>query len=209
MRRFGATLALALVIMCPFRLACAVEQAAYEVVETVGNVEIRRYEEGVLAEVSVMASRDEATSKAFRVLFDYIGGENAGEQEISMTAPVVQRPAAPAPNGLDAVELADARSWEVAFFLPADYGLAQTPAPADERVRLTRFEGGRLAALRFSGFWSNDNFAKHTRELRGVLAEAGLSIAAGPIFAYYDPPFMPWFLRRNEVLFVLETTSEP
>lgn len=208
MRGFSAILALLLVLMCPFRSASAVEQAAYEVVDSVGEVEIRRYDEGVLAEVSVEASRDEATSKAFRVLFDYIGGNNAGERKISMTAPVVQRPAAREPASLDSADLGQPRRWEIAFFLPADYALEESPAPDDDRVTLTRFAGGRLAALRFSGFWSDDNFAEHTRELREVLAEAGLPIAAGPIFAYYDPPFMPWFLRRNEVLFVLETAGQ-
>jgi hypothetical protein len=28
--------------------------------------------------------------------------------------------------------------------------------------------------------------------------------AGEPVWARYDPPFMPWFLRRNEVLIPIE-----
>lgn len=202
-------LMLLVALVVPLRGASAIEEAGYEVVDTLGEVEIRQYRRGVLAEVTLTANRDDAASQAFRVLFDYIGGANADARKISMTAPVVQRPAAQTSAAFDEAALAEPRQWRVAFFLPAEFDLDQSPVPADARVKLTPFAGGRLAALRFSGFWSDENFSMHAKALRERLDHAGLTPGAGPLFAYYDPPFMPWLFRRNEVMFEIHEPSAP
>lgn len=190
--------------------AFAFEEPEYDVVEQFDDVEIRRYGDGVLAEVSVEANRDDATEEAFRILVKYIGGDNEAEQKISMTAPVVQRARREATDdGFDEAALGRPRTWTVAFFLPSAFALDETPAPSDERIALTRFEGGTMAAIRFSGFWSDENFAEHARELKTFLTERGYEISGGPVFAYYDPPFMPWFMRRNEVLYPLASGTGP
>jgi hypothetical protein len=41
------------------------------------------------------------------------------------------------------------------------------------------------------------------------MRQKGLEPAGEPIFARYNPPFMPWFLRRNEVLIPVGNGSQP
>jgi hypothetical protein len=39
----------------------------------------------------------------------------------------------------------------------------------------------------------------HSTLLRQRIGERWLTAAGEPVFARYDPPFKPWFLRRNEI----------
>ena len=67
--------------------------------------------------------------------------------------------------------------------------------PSIERVcsRVTAPEQSRLAT-----------WAMETPDLRGLAEGAGLAIAEGPFFYFYDDPFtLPWN-RRNEVAFRLQ-----
>ena len=82
--------------------------------------------------------------------------------------------------------------------------------------RMTRgFEGlagaaRRVAAVTFSGTWGADRFDAIARELLGKLAAAGQAPGGPPVYARYDPPWTPWFLRKNEVLVPLaDAASAP
>ena len=79
--------------------------------------------------------------------------------------------------------------------------------PGDERLRLRVEPGGRYAAVRYSGTWSRERFESHLRKLEQWITTNGWSAAGSPIWARYDPPFMPWFLRRNEILIPLAETE--
>jgi len=69
-----------------------VEQAKYDVVETHGTIEIRDYSPMIVAEVSVSGDREEAISAGFRMIADYIFGNNISSQKVAMTAPVIEEP---------------------------------------------------------------------------------------------------------------------
>lgn len=90
--------------------------------------------------------------------------------------------------------------WAVRFIMPARYGLEQLPAPAGSDVRLSEVPPRRVAAIRFSGQASDELIASKEAELRAWLAARGLTPAAPAIYAFYNDPFTPGFLRRNEVL---------
>lgn len=167
--------------------AGAVEQLEYETLRTEGPFELRRYDAHVLAEVEVRGDVEEAGNRAFRPLYRFITGHNERQARIPMTAPVVQAPGS-------------AGVWRVAFVMPADSALDRLPAPSDEQVRLRIASGGLVAAIRYSGIWSRERFEAHRRRLEEWIATNGWTAAGPPIWARYDPPFMPWFLRRNEVL---------
>ncbi len=90
--------------------------------------------------------------------------------------------------------------WAVRFIMPARYGLEQLPAPAGSDVRLSEVPPRRVAAIRFSGRASDELIASKEAELRAWLEDRGLTPAAPAIYAFYNDPFTPGFLRRNEVL---------
>ena len=163
------------------------EQQPYRVIRRIGDVEIRHYPPAAVAEVTVPGSFEQAGTRAFGSLFGYISGRNRASQSISMTAPVLQ---GTAPAG----------SHAVAFVLPADMSADDAPAPADSRVTIKAMPATVTAAVRYSGRWSEESFDRHCAHLLQALQREGLTTVGEPRFARYNPPFTPWFLRRNEVL---------
>ena len=172
----------------------AYESPAYEVERSIDDVEIRRYEPYVVAETFVQASLEQAGNGGFRRLAGYIfgGNETAGgdSTKIAMTTPVTQ----------DRV----GDEFRVRFMMPSEYDLETLPSPRDERVTLTRVGAQRLGAVRYSGRWSASGFEHHLDHLRSRLEANGYTTVGEPIWARYDPPWKPWFLRRNEVLLAIE-----
>lgn len=182
----------------------AIEEPAYEVTRSLGGeVEVRQYAPYVVAEVTIDADADEAGNLAFPILAGYIFGKNKGEKKLAMTAPVTQA-AAPATLAMTApvtqAALPGATGRHlVQFVLPKGTTLASAPEPTDARITLREVPGAQLAAIRYSGFWSEDNYAKHLGLLQSTLKSAGLATVGEPVFSRYNPPLMPWFLRRNEI----------
>ena len=184
----------------------------YAVIEKADMIEIRQYDDAAAAQVTVEGDRDEAVNKAFRILFEYISGANQGAAEIAMTAPVTQSAeqaesqgteiAMTAPVAQEAT--ADGR-WLVAFYLPREFTIETAPQPTDDRVSIVSVPGDRVIAIRFSGGWSDENYQKYHDRLLTHIKENGLTTEGKPVFAYYDAPFVPWFLRRNEVIYRLAT----
>jgi effector-binding domain-containing protein len=87
--------------------------------------------------------------------------------------------------------------------LPKDVTLATAPEPLDARVKLREVPAARLAAIRYSGFWSAANYDQHLAKLKSALEAAGLESTGEPVFSRFNAPFTPWFLRRNEIWLVL------
>lgn len=177
------------------------EQQPYEVLDRYPGFEIRRYPAHVLAEVTVTASFEEAGNAAFRTLLGYITGQNQPRSNIAMTAPVVQSTGSTMAMTAPVITApAASGAHTVAFVLPASIDQAAVPAPTDSRVRIRVVPEARAAASRYSGRWSQASYDEHCVHLLQALAEHGLTPAGSPRFARYDPPFKPWFLRRNEVI---------
>ena len=181
--------------------AMAIEEAPYTVIKADGRFELRDYAPQILAEIVVDGDLEGAGSKAFRPLFDYISGANRARSRIAMTAPVSQEPqgerlAMTAPVGQQRVQGA----WAVSFMMPAAYTLETLPTPVDQRITLRQVPARRVAAVRYSGFWSEENYRRHKEQLEAWIAANGLAVSGEPVWARYNAPFTPWFLRRNEVL---------
>ena len=182
----------------------SIDEPAFEVVETLDGVEVRRYEPYVVAEMTVEGDFEDAARGAFRTLAGYIGGANRGGARIEMTAPVLQAPAAGQRIEMTAPVLqrsaADGSSHSVAFVLPARFDLDSAPAPADPRVRLREVPARTVAVRRYGGRWTASRYREHESRLLDVLAAAGYEPVGSPEWARYNPPMLPWFLRRNEVM---------
>ncbi|MGO8880101.1 MAG: SOUL family heme-binding protein [Desulfomonilaceae bacterium] len=95
-------------------------------------------------------------------------------------------------------------SWAVSFMMPASYTLETLPEPKDPKVTLRQVPARRIAAVRYSGFWSEKAYLRHKLELESWMHERGLTIVGDPVWARYNPPCSLWFLRRNEILIPLE-----
>lgn len=180
----------------------AVENLSYQVLDKQGDFEIRQYPDHLVAEVTVSGDFDEAGNRAFRPLFNYISGQNAPQSEIAMTAPVNQIKA-----GEEIAMTAPVNQLEagidrhvVQFVMPEKFTLDTLPQPTNQQVQIKRVDGKTLAAIQYSGFWSENNYKEHEAELMDRLREAGLQAIGQPIYARYNGPLTPWFLRRNEVL---------
>jgi len=167
-----------------------IEEPDYTVAKEYETFEIRDYAPYLVAETTVRGEFSEVGNKAFRILFDYISGNNRKRQKIEMTAPVVQ---APAGSG------ADADAYVVGFVMPAKYTLDSVPQPVDSRITLRQIPARRVAVIRYSGRWTLDRYQEHENVLMQALTEKEYTPAGPPVFARYNSPFMPWFMRRNEI----------
>jgi hypothetical protein len=89
--------------------------------------------------------------------------------------------------------------------MPAEFTLETLPLPTDPRVRLREVPAGSFAVLRYSGFWSESRYRKEEVRLRAIMSERGLEASGPAQLARYNPPFMPPFMRRNEILIPIDT----
>ena len=189
--------------------AMAIEEAKYDVIKKDNNFEIRDYAPHILAETVVEGDLKDAGNKAFKRLFRYISGDNRSSDKVAMTAPVSQQPMGEkikmtAPVGQQRVK----ESWAVSFMMPASYTLETLPEPEDPKVTLRQVPARRMAAIRYSGFWSEKGYLRYKLELESWIHEKGLIIVGDPIWARYNSPFTLWFLRRNEILIPVDIGTD-
>ncbi|MBT8371785.1 MAG: heme-binding protein [Desulfobacterales bacterium] len=183
----------------------AIEEAKYEVIKKENKFEIRDYAAHILAATVVEGNLEDAGDEAFKRLFRYISGDNRSGSKVAMTAPVTQEPMREkiemtAPVG----QQRSKEGWIVSFMMPGSYTLETLPEPDDPKVTLRQVPARRIAALRYSGFWSEKSYLKHKAKLESWIHKMGLTRVGDPIWARYNPPFMPWFLRRNEILIPID-----
>ena len=178
----------------------AIEEPSYQVIRQLDEIELREYAPYVVAEVTVSGPAEEAGSQAFPILAGYIFGKNKDGRKYAMTAPVTQAAASvklkmtapvaqtPVPGG-----------FRVQFVMPKEVTLANAPIPLDTRVTLREVPSSQVAVIRYSGFWSAANYEKHLATLQTRLKESAIAWDGEPVYARYNAPFTPWFMRRNEI----------
>lgn len=203
LKNLGFTLLLA---MFTVGQAMAIEEAKYTTLLKERSFEVREYEPHIVAETVVDGDLENAGNQAFSPLFKYISGNNRSRDKVAMTAPVGMRAASKTISMTSPVaQQQDGGRWVVSFMMPSAYSLETLPAPIDPRVALRRIPKRTMAAVRYSGFWSEKNYLKHAAKLNKWVAKKGFNVVSDPLWARYDAPYMPWFLRRNEILLTIET----
>jgi len=180
--------------------AMAIEEPRFKVLEQDGSFELREYSPYIVAETRVEAGFEDAGSIAFQRLFRYISGDNIAQQKIAMTAPVTQSRGEKISMTAPVSQVADGNAYLVAFTLPSTYTLATAPQPLDPTVRIRAVPAQLIACWRYSGRWTASNYRDHEALLRERIKARGLITRGAPVLARYNPPFTPWFMRRNEVL---------
>jgi DNA gyrase inhibitor GyrI len=176
-------------------MVTATESAPYTVVSKENGVEIRDYPALRVVETPMPSGRQQGADGGFRRLFRYISGANEGNQEIAMTTPVFM-------SGEPAAST-------MAFVLPASFTAETAPRPTDAAVRLRELPPGRFAVLRFAGGRNAANESAALVKLLAALEAKNLSATGAPIYGYFNPPWTPTFLRRNEVMLPLARPPEP
>ncbi len=186
------------------------EQQPFDVVRRCPGFDLRRYPEHIVAEVTVRSSFDSAGSIAFRALFGYITGQNVSRSKVAMTAPVVQSLAAEKiAMTAPVVQRTDGDGeYVIAFVLPASMTAETAPEPTNPQVEIRTVEASLAAAKAYSGRWTQSSYDRHCAELQEAVRAEGLSPVGSPRFARFDPPFKPWFLRRNEVVVDVEEPAD-
>jgi hypothetical protein len=204
----AATLLFSLLIgLCFAGSAMAIEEPNFTILETSGEIELRTYSPKIVAEALVSGSMDRASSAGFRLIADYIFGNNTastgGNQKISMTAPVTMEPKSEKISMTAPVSMEQSGGqWRVHFVMPSEYTLETLPTPNNSAVTLREVPGANYAVIRFSGFAGEQKTATKTAELMAWLDGKGITPIGKPELARYDPPWTLPFLRRNEVMVV-------
>jgi SOUL heme-binding protein len=177
-----------------------VEQPNYQVAERSGAIEIRDYAPMIVAEAEVSGERREAISKGFRLIADYIFGNNTTALKVPMTAPVTQQGSERISMTAPVTQQGDGNTWRVRFIMPSSYTMDTLPKPNDPAVTLKEIGAKRFAVIRFSGTAGEDCLKRHTKELNDFISAKILKALSPPTYAFYNPPWTLPFLRHNEVM---------
>lgn len=190
------------------------QEPEYEVVQELTDIEVRKYTAYAVAEVHVPGPADKAGNQAFPILAGYIFGKNKGERKFAMTAPVTQtqtQKVAPMKLAMSApvTQHAIPNGYMVQFVLPKGVTATNAPVPLDTRVQLRDVMPAKLAVIRYSGLSTESNYDKHLAKLQAALLAAKLASSGEPAYARYNPPYTPWFMRRNEIWLQLAQAHSP
>jgi DNA gyrase inhibitor GyrI len=169
----------------------ATETPDYKVVRVAGEFEIRDYPALSVASAPLNSGEMDGS---FRRLFRYISGDNAQSEKIAMTTPVLIETAKDEPA--------------MNFIMPRKVVVAGVPEPSGSGMSIGQLPASRFAVLRFSGGHGGSMKSSAIEKVRSWLETEKLAAKGDPIVAYYDPPWTPNFIRRNEVMIPIETLHE-
>ena len=177
---------------CDWYTPRVTEQLPYTVLHNYGDFEVRRYPDHVQVRVTDQGDFTSVGYRAFGPLFQFISGNNSESRSIAMTAPVLQEEVA-------------ANTHVVSFVMPSEMAAWSVPAPTDARVETAHIAGFDAAVLSFRGSWRVDRLHAKGAELQRAAAREGLNTTGNVLYARFNPPWMPPFLKHNEALIALAT----
>jgi effector-binding domain-containing protein len=152
-----------------------VKEAKYRLIKILDKVEVRLYKNLIIAGVAGYGDG------GFDLLFNYISGNNTTKANLEMTSPVLSE------------------KDSIAFVMPEEYTLENTPKPNDERIKIQQIPERHVAALKFSGRWTTSNFTKKSKQLLKELQASNIKTKGNIFTMRYSGPLTPGFMRRNEV----------
>ena len=204
-----AIIVLIALVFCAHGCAFTAEETKYTVISQTNNFELREYPPQIVAETEVQASLEDAGNKAFRRLFNYISGDNRAQEKISMTSPVTQKASSEKIAMTSPVaQQSTAGGQMVSFMMPDSYTMDTIPVPDDPNVKVRQIPARRMACVQYSGGWSEKRYLRYLAELESWIEENGFQTLGKPIWARYNPPFTPWFMRRNEILIPVDSEGK-
>lgn len=206
--------------------AMATEEPNYTVLSKTKNFELRRYESQLVAQTWVSGDQDAASRAGFKILADYIFGNNtapSGESsKISMTAPVAmqfeakqsttkkndsnesQKIAMTAPVSIKQEQQQNDGKWRVQFTMPSKYTMQTLPKPNNPDITIIEVPPQTYGVIKFSGLAGSEKVAVKTVELQSWMQTQKLTLTGTPELARYNPPWTLPFMRRNEIMIAYE-----
>jgi hypothetical protein len=186
-------------------LSFAYEEAMYKTIQTYDDFELRQYRPIIVAEVTVKGEFGDVGSSSFRILFDYISGNNAPREALEMNAPVSQQPATGQKIDMTTPVLQSPLGdsigeYKFSFVMPSGYTLETIPIPVDNRILIREIPAKTIAVRTYSGSWSESNYRKNEARLMQSLIAQGFKPISESVYARYNSPFSLWFMRRNETM---------
>ena len=198
-------------------MAAETEEPEYTLLTQTGDFELRRYDEQLVAQTWVSGDQDSASREGFKVLADYIFGNNTassgGSSKISMTAPVTMQ-ADSKESGNESQKIAmtapvsmqqDNGKWRVQFTMPSQYTMETLPKPNNSNVEIIEVPAQNYGVIKFSWLAGEDKVAEKTEALQIWMQDQNLTPTGEPELARYNPPWTLPFLRRNEVMIAYES----
>ena len=164
-----------------------VETARYDVVLAESEFEVRHYSKMLL--VTTIGS----AGSQFNRLFKYISGGNKAKSKIAMTSPVITS------EKIAMTSPVISRGESMSFVVPSKYELGSVPEPIDPSVSIEEVPDRYVATIRFRGLAWRDSVRDKAGRLLEWLSGKGIQPKGEPFLMQYNPPFIPGFLRRNEV----------
>ena len=182
----------------------AIESAKYKVVSKEDRFEIREYEEYILAEVEIGGDYNHAINAGFRILADFIFGNNKKRARIQMTAPVTETTA----DQSEKIEMtapvsaaaAEGGKYKVAFMMPSKYSLNTLPEPNSKEIEFRKVDAHQVAVIRFSGYLKKRLAEEKVEELKNWLKRRNLTAKSAFASAQYNPPWIIGPFRKNEII---------
>lgn len=181
-----------------------VETPTYQIIRAEKNIEIRLYDPVIIAETEITGKREDAIGAGFRLLADYIFGNNRVRQDIAMTAPVKQTPNQKIAMTAPVKQKSNGTSWKISFVMPSQHTIKTIPEPNDKRVVLREMPSRKFAVIRFSGTKSDNNLNVHEKQLLDYLGAHDLTPTGVAEYAFYNPPWTLPSIRRNEIMIELK-----
>ncbi|KPK34791.1 MAG: hypothetical protein AMK70_06705 [Nitrospira bacterium SG8_35_1] len=184
-----------------------IEHPQYLVLKKHHGYEVREYEPLLAAEVFVKGTQQESLRRGFKILFDYISGNNLKQESIKMTAPVMQQPEENSQRiSMTAPVMQEQRedAHVISFMMPGNYTLETLPVPRDPAVTIVKRGSRKVAVARFAGYAPEEKVMKKQAKLKELLEKDGYRILSSVHLALYNPPWTPPFMRRNEVMFEIQ-----
>lgn len=182
----------------------AIEIPKYKVINKEGKFELREYAGYITASVDVEAKDyGNATNIGFRFVADYIFGNNTKRDKIAMTAPVLQEGQSISEKIAMTVPVTTSQQknvYTISFVMPNKYTLDTLPIPNNKQVTLHKIPAFKSAVLTFSGFVNEKIIKDKTQQLEEWIEKKKLKSIGAIQTARYNPPWVPWFLRRNEII---------
>jgi len=183
--------------------ATAVDEPPHDVILKDGQFELRQYQPLLVAEVVSAGNMRKAGNKGFRSLADFIFGNNRPAENIAMTAPVSRTKTNTEKIKMTApvtrVENKD-NSWTVTFVMPSKWRKDNLPQPNNPDISIREVAAELVASIRFSGRGSESRHNKKQDLLQQWITEQGYVAVGEARYAGYDAPWVPWPMRRNEVM---------
>ncbi len=179
----------------------------YQILQTAGEIEIRRYSSLLIAQVATSGDRSTAINAGFRILADYIFGNNKQKEKLAMTAPVRQQGVS-IPMVAPVTQKHQGDAWLVEFVMPDNFTKATLPMPVNQSVSILEIPAKEFVVIQFSGSSSDSNLNDHELKLRDYIKKNNLKVVEPAIYAFYNPPWILPMFRRTEIMLEIHGSSK-